>query len=264
MLLRLAPSEVRGDDGDQLRLWGGPSAADERAARTVTRLTGLVGDGGVLVPAWRGGRLPSDRYGWVPASTTDLTDADDTAQRLRPNLSGPWPGSLPAPSPAVVLPDVQRAVVADGQGRPVRVSGRGELSAAPASLAIGDRAAAADHRMGRPVAARRAVVGARPPSAPGPLPGRDRRRRRPPRPGRAPHLVGRRLLRLTGPPTRRAANIWARSFPRALLGSEISDSWKEARPDRCSPTRCARRPPRSSARRSSAAFASLVGTTGEE
>ena len=84
VLLRLAPDEVRGDGGDQLRLWGGPSAADERATRAVARLAGLVGDQAVLVPAWRGGRLPGDRYGWVPASTTDLTDADDTAERLRP------------------------------------------------------------------------------------------------------------------------------------------------------------------------------------
>ena len=88
VLLRLAPSEVRGDDGDQLRLWGGPSAADERATRAVARLTGMVGDQAVLVPAWRGGRLPGDRYDWVPASTTDLTDTDDTAERLRPDCGG--------------------------------------------------------------------------------------------------------------------------------------------------------------------------------
>ena len=129
VLLRLAPDEVRGDDGDQVRLWGGPSAADERAARAVARLAGMVGDQGVLVPAWRGGRLPGDRYGWVPASTTDLTDADDTAERLRPRpldgpvtagggtgagsgsttgRAGPWPGSLPAPAPAVVPTDRPR------------------------------------------------------------------------------------------------------------------------------------------------------------
>lgn len=142
VLLRLMPSEVRGDDGDQLRLWGGPSASDERAARAVARLTGMVGDQAVLVPAWRGGRLPGDRYDWVPASTTDLTDADDTAERLRPVLSpgvGPWPGSLPAPSPAVVPPDAQPVELTDAGGRTVAVSGRGELSAAPAMLAIAGR-----------------------------------------------------------------------------------------------------------------------------
>ena len=162
VLLRLAPDEVRGDDGDQVRLWGGPSAADERAARAVARLAGMIGDQGVLVPAWRGGRLPGDRYGWVPASTTDLTDADDTAERLRPRpldgpvaaggrgrdgqgdgggagRAGPWPGSLPAPSPAVVPPEPQPAELLDAAGRAVTVSGRGELSAPPATLAVAGR-----------------------------------------------------------------------------------------------------------------------------
>jgi protein ImuB len=147
VLLRLVPDEVRGDDGDQLGLWGGRSAADERAARAVTRLTGLVGDRAVLVPAWQGGRLPGDRYGWVPAATTDLADPDDTAERLRPRLDdGPWPGVLPAPSPAVVLPEARPAELADAAGRSVRVSGRGELSAPPATLAI-------DGRDPRPIAA---------------------------------------------------------------------------------------------------------------
>jgi protein ImuB len=140
VLLRLVPDEVRGDDGDQLGLWGGRSAADERAARAVTRLTGLVGDRAVLVPAWQGGRLPGDRYGWVPAATTDLADPDDTAERLRPRLDdGPWPGALPAPSPAVVLPEARPAELADADGRAVRVSGRGELSAPPATLTIDGR-----------------------------------------------------------------------------------------------------------------------------
>ena len=152
VLLRLAPDEVRGDDGEQVRLWGGPSAADERAVRTTARLAGMVGGQGVLVPAWRGGRLPGDRYGWVPASTTDLTDPDDTAERLRPlpggtsgagggvpGRAGPWPGALPAPSPAVVPVDAQRAELIDALGRAVAVSGRGELSAAPAVLAIAGR-----------------------------------------------------------------------------------------------------------------------------
>ncbi len=141
VLLRLSPEEVRGDDGDQLGFWGGRSAADERATRAVTRLVGLAGDEAVLVPAWRGGRLPGDRYSWVPATTTDLADPDDTAERIRPRLDEPWPGALPAPSPAVVLPAAPPAEVLDAAGRPVRVSGRGELSAPPATLTIEGRAA---------------------------------------------------------------------------------------------------------------------------
>jgi len=171
VVLRLNPDELRHDGGDQLRLWGGLSAADERAVRAVTRLAGMAGEQAVLVPAWQGGRLPGDRYRWVPATTTDLTDPDDTAQRLRPRSSSmgldaqpntkrtgkrqkkgakrasidaeaarsaPWPGSLPAPSPAVVL-DARRAVVLDKEGIPVAVGGRGELTATPVTLAIGER-----------------------------------------------------------------------------------------------------------------------------
>jgi len=104
------------------------------------------------MPTWRGGRLPGDRYGWVPASTTDLTDADDTAERLRPRprdggdsgagvagRAGPWPGALPAPSPSIVTGQPQRVELLDAVGRPVAVSGRGELTATPATLAVEGR-----------------------------------------------------------------------------------------------------------------------------
>ncbi|MBX3314498.1 MAG: DNA polymerase Y family protein [Actinobacteria bacterium] len=150
--LRLVAIGVRGDGGDQTALWGGSSAADERAVRAVARLTSLVGDQGVLVPAWKGGRLPAERCGWVPAAALDLTDARDVRRRLGPlaadrdgNGGGgadevvPWPGSLPAPSPTVVLPEPEPAVLADEDGHLIRVSGRGELSAAPVTLAVGAR-----------------------------------------------------------------------------------------------------------------------------
>ena len=151
VVLRLAPVEVRSDGGELGALWGGTSAADERAVRAVARLTSLVGDQGVLVPTWRGGRLPAERHGWVPAAAADLTDARDTRRRLGPlalpagaspsddPVGAPWPGSLPAPSPTVVLAEPEPAVLAGDDGRPVRVSGRGELSAPPVTLAVGER-----------------------------------------------------------------------------------------------------------------------------
>ena len=49
-LLRLVPDQVRGDDGDQLGLWGGRSQADHDALRAVTRLSGLFGEQAVCVP----------------------------------------------------------------------------------------------------------------------------------------------------------------------------------------------------------------------
>lgn len=127
-MLRLEPVEVRGDDGVQLGLWGGRTQADDWAARAVARLATLAGSENVLVPAASGGRLPSDAYAWVPAVTADLAEP---SQRLTP-AQGPWPGNLPSPAPAVVHPDPLPIEVFDAQQRPVRVTGRGAVSASPA------------------------------------------------------------------------------------------------------------------------------------
>jgi protein ImuB len=129
-MLRFEPVEVRSDDGVQLGLWGGRTQADEWAARAVARLATLAGAEHVLVPAATGGRLPGDAYAWVPAVTADLAEP---AQRLTPE-QGPWPGSLPSPSPAVVHATPLAIDVRDEQGRPVRVTGRGAVSAAPATV----------------------------------------------------------------------------------------------------------------------------------
>ncbi|MGZ4724741.1 MAG: DNA polymerase Y family protein [Ilumatobacteraceae bacterium] len=129
-MLRLEPVEVRSDDGVQLGLWGGRTQADEWAARAVARLATLAGAEHVLVPAATGGRSPGDAFSWVPAVTADLTDS---AQRLTPE-EGPWPGSLPSPSPAVVHPEPVAIDVRDAQGRALRVTGRGAVSAAPSTV----------------------------------------------------------------------------------------------------------------------------------
>ncbi len=132
VLLRLVPDEIRGDDGEQGGLWGGRSEADDRAKRAITRLAGLIGDSGVQVPVWRGGRLPADRYGWIPAAVADL---DQPGDRLPDRPPEPWPGALPAPSPPVVLCDPEPLEVLDAGGRPVMVTGRGTATAAPAAVA---------------------------------------------------------------------------------------------------------------------------------
>ncbi|MFC5945933.1 DNA polymerase Y family protein, partial [Micromonospora harpali] len=49
----------------------------------------------------------------------------------------PWPGRLPPPSPAVVLPAPLAATVHDAAGEPVGVSARLQLTATPARLAVG-------------------------------------------------------------------------------------------------------------------------------
>jgi protein ImuB len=129
-MLRLEPVEVRGDDGVQLGLWGGRTQADEWATRAVARLATLAGAEHVLVPAATGGRLPGDAYTWVPAVTADLAEP---SQRLTPS-EGPWPGSLPSPSPAIVHVEPVAIQVLDDAGRPVRVTGRGAVSAPPATV----------------------------------------------------------------------------------------------------------------------------------
>jgi protein ImuB len=132
-LIRIIPDEVRSDNGTQGGLWGGRSQADHDAARAIVRLTGLVGERAVTVPMWVGGRLPIERYRMVPAASVDLDDASDRLDRG----GAPWPGGLPAPSPAVVLDQPVPIDLLDENDHPVAVSGRGEVSSSPASIVVG-------------------------------------------------------------------------------------------------------------------------------
>ncbi len=151
-LVRLTPEEVRADDGSQLGLWGGQTEADQRAGRAIARLTTLTSETAVTVPVWNGGRLPADRYRWVPAAAVDLDQRARAVSRdgTGSGPSGPWPGCLPSPSPATVLSSVHRVEVLDHDERPVRVSGRGELSAPPAVLRVMAGDESSGWRRGRP------------------------------------------------------------------------------------------------------------------
>jgi protein ImuB len=143
VLIRLSAIDVSADTGVQDRFWGGRSRADEDALRAITRLVGMAGIDAVRVPRWHGGRLPDERYRWVPALSaepdlgtparrnTGRNTGRDTGRDLGPDV---WPGALPAPSPAVVLTESRAITVHDVNGDPVTVTGRGEVSAAPAAL----------------------------------------------------------------------------------------------------------------------------------
>jgi protein ImuB len=133
-MLRLDPVELRSDDGVQLGLWGGRTQADDWALRAVARLVAVAGEQHVLVPAAQGGRQPHDRYAWVSAMATDLAEP---AERLTP-VDAPWPGSLPAPSPAIVHDPARSIEVLDARGASVAVTGRGMVSASPAAVGIGN------------------------------------------------------------------------------------------------------------------------------
>jgi len=158
VLLRLVPDEVVPYRGMQLGLWGGMGEADERAGRVLARVQGMLGPDRVVTAVLGGGRGPADQVRLVPWG--DERTADRPAEP-------PWPGRLPAPSPATVLPEPLPAEVTDPAGAPVGVTGRFVVTGPPARLAIGGRPAvevvswagpwAADERWWDPgTAARRA------------------------------------------------------------------------------------------------------------
>src|SRR5439155_8823157 len=129
-LLRLAPDEVHPDDGHQLGFWGSP-AADERVARALARVQGLLGHEAVTVAVVDGGRTPAEQVTLVPWG--------DPREPVRVP-DAPWPGALPPPSPSVVHALPVPAEVVDDAGAPVGVGGRGLANATPARLSVaGDR-----------------------------------------------------------------------------------------------------------------------------
>ena len=149
-LIRIIPCVVAPADGRQLGMWGARSEADERAARALARVQGLVGAGAVTVPRLAGGRRPADTGRRVPlhaagdaegagdehAETKDaetIAKKDKKARTARTARSArpPWPGRLPAPSPAVVPDEPEPITVTDCEDDPVTVNGRGEASSPP-------------------------------------------------------------------------------------------------------------------------------------
>ena len=160
-LIRITPCVVAPADGRQLGMWGARSEADERAAKALARLQGLLGAEAVTVPRLAGGRRPADTGRRVPlhaaeadagsaqnpstaavkkgkgrrsamtARTAAMRDRKVKAGKTAKPADAPWPGRLPAPLPAVVLDRPEPITVTDCGGDPVTVSGRGEASAAP-------------------------------------------------------------------------------------------------------------------------------------
>ncbi len=129
--LLLDPEEVVAAQGRQRGFWGGETRIDEGAGRALARVAALLGTEAVTVPELRGGRGPSDRIGAMPAAAVDLGGERVVA---RPDAEGPWPGRLPAPSPALVFAQPAVVDLRDADDRPVGVGGRGLITAAPAHL----------------------------------------------------------------------------------------------------------------------------------
>ncbi|MDQ1645691.1 MAG: protein ImuB [Cryptosporangiaceae bacterium] len=125
-VLRLIPEEIVEYGGLQLGLWGDVGESDERAHRVLARVQGMLGPEAVLTAVLGGGRGPDDRVRFVPWR--------DERTPGRPDA--PWPGRLPSPSPAEILTEPVPAVVLAADGSAVGVTGRAEVSAAPASVAV--------------------------------------------------------------------------------------------------------------------------------
>jgi protein ImuB len=124
--LQLIPDQVVRATGQQLALWGETTVSD-RVARAALRIQALLGHEAVLRPVTGGGR-----------NVDDQVTATPFGEIAEPHLPGgrPWPGRIMGPAPGLVFPAAREAAVTDGNGNPVTVSGRCELSGAPARLAI--------------------------------------------------------------------------------------------------------------------------------
>ncbi|WBB67249.1 DNA polymerase Y family protein [Micromonospora sp. WMMD812] len=102
---------------------GGSAGADRSAGGPAGAGRSAGGPAGAARGAARGG-------GGAGASHARAAGADGGGVP-------PWPGRLPPPAPAVVLPSPLAATVHDAAGEPVVVSARLAVSAAPARLTVG-------------------------------------------------------------------------------------------------------------------------------
>lgn len=127
--LRIEPVEVVEGHMLQLDLWRGEgrAEADERAGRAMIHVQGLLGPEAVVTPVLGGGRDPNEEVRFVPWG-------DERSPGRDPEP--PWPGRLPAPSPATVFAKPVPAKVTDAEGRPVDIGARHELTAKPCQVSV--------------------------------------------------------------------------------------------------------------------------------
>ena len=72
-----------------------------------------------------------------PAHPLAPSVCHDDVSPVRRRGDAPWPGGLPVPAPAVVPDQPVPVELLDEHDRPVRVSGRGEVSSPPVTITVG-------------------------------------------------------------------------------------------------------------------------------
>ncbi|MEM8923585.1 MAG: DNA polymerase Y family protein [Actinomycetota bacterium] len=128
--LTLVPDEVVPATGRQLGFWGGRNERADDVTRVVARLQAMLGPEAITVPELQGGIGPGERIRLVPAAAVDV--GEERPATAVGWVDEPWPGRIPAPSPAHVCVDQPMVELHDDQGLPVGVDGRGEITAPPA------------------------------------------------------------------------------------------------------------------------------------
>lgn len=121
--VRVSPEAVDPVHVHESGLWG--TGPDERVHSALSRVQGMLGHRGVLVPQLTGGRRPADRQSLVPWGDRAVVTRERTH---------PWPGALPDPPPTTVYEVPRPLRVEDVHGRTVTVDDRGLVSAAPAVI----------------------------------------------------------------------------------------------------------------------------------
>ena len=122
--LRLDPFDLSGD-GRQMALleampgtdgtlgWQGYDPGRSEVERALARAQALVGVEGVLQATPQGGRMPADQVLWYR-----FGEEPGVAER---EVSAPWPGATPGPSPALVPPEPVPFDIEWDEGIPTRV-----------------------------------------------------------------------------------------------------------------------------------------------
>jgi protein ImuB len=154
--LRLVPDEVHPDVGRQLGFWGAAATVDDRVARSLARIQGLLGPESVVTAVLGGGRRPADQVRLVtwgdpreparpgsPAGTpghrSGATASGARVPRRAAGESPPWPGCLPGPAPARLHHPPIPAELYAPDGIRVAVTARAVVSGPPAVLVVADR-----------------------------------------------------------------------------------------------------------------------------